>query len=48
MKILTDNKGIAIQDSKGRFKIDGEGEKVRFEKAIPGDSPVILTNFLFW
>lgn len=49
MKILTDEKGIAIQDSDGRLRIEGEGEKVKLSGNIdiPGDSPVVLSDFHF-
>lgn len=35
------------QDELGRIVIDGEGEIVYTDKGVPGDSPAVLTNFVF-
>ena len=38
---------IIRQDEDGRIVIDGEGEEIFIDKGIPGDSPAVLTNFVF-
>lgn len=38
---------IIKQDENGRIVIDGEGEIVILSRSIPGESPAVLTNFVF-
>lgn len=38
---------VICQDNDGRIVIDGEGVKVPLDRPIPGDSPAVLTNFVF-
>ena len=38
---------IVGQDEDGRIVIDFEGEEIKVERTVPGESPVVVMNALF-